>query len=86
MHLKQPDIFAGKVLGSYVRTKSDPNDYLQKNSHLLLEVTGNLDLCLKLTGLKKSSIQLFIKSTVVSFASKRIIHVILMQFALICRK
>ncbi|AES70865.2 zinc finger CCCH domain protein [Medicago truncatula] len=38
--LKQPDTFAGKVLGSYVRTKSDPNDYLQKNSHLLLEVTG----------------------------------------------
>ncbi|RHN68056.1 putative chromatin regulator PHD family [Medicago truncatula] len=38
--LKQPETFDGKVLGSYVRTKSDPNDYLQKNSHLLLQVIG----------------------------------------------
>ncbi|CAJ2662694.1 unnamed protein product [Trifolium pratense] len=40
--LKQPETFDGKVLGSFVRTKSDPNDYLQENSHLLLQVTGNL--------------------------------------------
>ncbi|KAK2442056.1 zinc finger CCCH domain-containing protein [Trifolium repens] len=38
--LKQPETFDGKVLGSFVRTKSDPNDYLQKNSHLLLQVIG----------------------------------------------
>jgi len=46
--LKQPETSDGKVLGSYVRIKSDPNDYLQKNSHLLLEVIGNLGLRLKL--------------------------------------
>nr|XP_012569745.1 kinesin-like protein KIN-5C [Cicer arietinum] len=38
--LKKPEAFDGKVLGSFVRTKSDPNDYLQKNSHLLLPVIG----------------------------------------------
>ncbi|GAU44103.1 hypothetical protein TSUD_123900 [Trifolium subterraneum] len=38
--LKQPETFDGKVLGSFVRTKADPNDYLQKNSHLLLQVIG----------------------------------------------
>ena len=46
--LKQPETFDGKVLESFVRIKSDPNDYLQKNSHLLLQVIGNLGLRLKL--------------------------------------
>jgi hypothetical protein len=44
---KQPETFDGKLLGSFVRTKSDPNDYLQKNSHLLLQVIGNLGHVLK---------------------------------------
>ncbi|XP_057430547.1 uncharacterized protein At5g08430-like isoform X2 [Lotus japonicus] len=38
--LKQPETFDGKVFGSFVRIKSDPNDFLQKNSHLLLQVVG----------------------------------------------
>lgn len=38
--VKNPESFEGKVLGSYVRIKCDPNDYLQKNSHQLVPVTG----------------------------------------------
>ena len=37
---QQPEGFEGKVLGSYIRIKSDPNDYTQKNSHQLVPVTG----------------------------------------------
>ncbi|XP_068495486.1 zinc finger CCCH domain-containing protein 44-like isoform X4 [Phaseolus vulgaris] len=37
---KQPQTFDDKVLGSYVRIKTDPYDYLQKNSHLLVQVVG----------------------------------------------
>lgn len=38
--VKHPESFEGKLLGSYIRVKSDPNDYSQKNSHQLLPVTG----------------------------------------------
>jgi hypothetical protein len=40
--LKDPETFETKVVGSFIRIKCDPNDYLQKNSHQLLQITGNL--------------------------------------------
>ncbi|XP_071736302.1 uncharacterized protein At5g08430-like [Rutidosis leptorrhynchoides] len=38
--VKHPESFEGKLLGSYIRIKSDPNDFSQKNSHQLHPVTG----------------------------------------------
>ncbi|EXC33106.1 Zinc finger CCCH domain-containing protein 44 [Morus notabilis] len=38
--LKQPESFDSKVVGSFVRVKCNPNDYLQRNSHQLLQVKG----------------------------------------------
>ncbi|GAB4855754.1 hypothetical protein Ancab_024398 [Ancistrocladus abbreviatus] len=38
--LKDPENFERKVVGSYVRLKSDPYDYFQRNSHQLQVVTG----------------------------------------------
>ncbi|XP_022942556.1 uncharacterized protein At5g08430-like [Cucurbita moschata] len=38
--LENPECFEGKMIGSFIRVKSDPNDYSQKNSYQLLQVTG----------------------------------------------
>ncbi|XVF02679.1 hypothetical protein REPUB_Repub04eG0195200 [Reevesia pubescens] len=38
--LKDFESFESKVVGSFVRIKSDPNDFLQKNSHQLVLVKG----------------------------------------------
>ncbi|XP_020239582.1 uncharacterized protein At5g08430 [Cajanus cajan] len=38
--LKDPQTFESKVVGSFIRIRCDPNDYLQKNSHQLLQVKG----------------------------------------------
>lgn len=39
--LESPECFEGKMIGSFIRAKSDPNDYSQKNSYQLLQVAGN---------------------------------------------
>lgn len=39
--LENPECFEGKMIGSFVRAKSHPNDYSQKNSYQLLQVSGN---------------------------------------------
>ncbi|KAI3445557.1 hypothetical protein Pfo_002222 [Paulownia fortunei] len=38
--LKQPESFEEKVTGCFVRVKSDPYDYLSRNSHQLMQVKG----------------------------------------------
>lgn len=38
--LKQPDSFEGKLVGSFVKVKTDPRDYLHKRPYQLLQVTG----------------------------------------------
>lgn len=45
---KQPESFDTIVTGSFVRVKTDPYDWLQKNSHQLMQVIGNflIDSCL----------------------------------------
>uniref|UniRef100_A0A7N2LT39 Uncharacterized protein n=1 Tax=Quercus lobata TaxID=97700 RepID=A0A7N2LT39_QUELO len=38
--LKDRNSFSGKIVGSLVKVKNDPMDYLQKNSHQLAQVVG----------------------------------------------
>lgn len=43
--IEKPEEFDDKVVGSIVRIKCDPNDYLQKNSHQIVRVTGKFRSC-----------------------------------------
>ncbi|XP_050366557.1 uncharacterized protein At5g08430-like isoform X2 [Argentina anserina] len=39
---EEAQVFEEKVVGSFVRTKADPHDYTQKNSHVLMQVKAVL--------------------------------------------
>lgn len=41
--LKEPDHSERKILGSFVRVKNDPQDYLLRNTHQLSQVEGIVD-------------------------------------------
>ncbi|KAK1374203.1 Zinc ion binding protein [Heracleum sosnowskyi] len=60
--LEEPDTFGAKLTGSFVKVKSDPNDYLQTKPHQLMQVTGttrdstdenNMKVLLKVSGSTK---------------------------------
>ncbi|KAK0571445.1 hypothetical protein LWI29_016020 [Acer saccharum] len=40
---KQLETFEAKVTGTFLRVKSNPNDYLQKNSHMLVQDIDDVD-------------------------------------------
>ena len=43
--LEDEECFKAKMMGSFIRSKSDPNDYSQKNFYQLLQVTGMNYIC-----------------------------------------
>ncbi|KAK3015445.1 hypothetical protein RJ639_007777 [Escallonia herrerae] len=70
---KDPESFEVKVVGSYVRIKSDPNDYFQKNSHQLQQVAADVEECEDLRQRVKAG--LANRPTVVELEQKaRILH------------
>ncbi|XP_026436433.1 uncharacterized protein At5g08430-like isoform X2 [Papaver somniferum] len=65
---KELDTFNGKVIGSFARVKRDPNDYLQKNSHQLMQVTGTRKLRRQVTVVQELSCYSQVGVTVSRFA------------------
>ncbi|KAI9177901.1 hypothetical protein LWI28_020464 [Acer negundo] len=64
---KQLETFEAKVVGTFVRVKSDPNDFLQKNSHMLSQVTG-----VQKTSTMNSEIMLLVCNTVKEVPIRRL--------------